>query len=102
MLEAPKNYQTIAAEKMLQRQSKIPKEWLLHKSYHGATNLMDVPLTCGIMNNVECNITSNFDATALLEKLKGGAFSAEQVTIAFCKRAAIAHQLVRILSAILL
>lgn len=97
MTEVLKDYQTISAEKRLQRQSKIPKEWLLPKSYHGATNFIDVPLTCGVLSDAECNITSNFDATALLEKLKSGEWSAEQVTVAFCKRAAIAHQLVRIL-----
>ena len=95
MSEVPKDYRSISAEKKLQRQSKIPKEWLLPESYHGATNFMDIPLICGILNDVERDITSNFDATALLEKLKGGEWSAEQVTVAFCKRAAIAHQLVR-------
>ena len=96
MSEVLKDYQTISAKKRLQRQSKIPKEWLLPEGHHGATNVMDVPLTCGLLSDVECDITSNFDATALLEKLKGGEWSAEQVTVAFCKRAAIAHQLVRI------
>jgi amidase len=91
-----KDYRTISAEKKLQRQSKIPREWLLSQNYHEAANFMDVPLTCGILSDLECNITSTFDATALLEKLKDGTLSAEQVTVAFCKRAAIAHQLVRI------
>jgi amidase len=92
-----KNYQTIAAEKKLQRQNKIPKEWIISDSYHGASNLMDVPITCGILSDVECEITSGHDATSLLEKLKNGLWSAEQVTVAFCKRAAIAHQLVRVI-----
>lgn len=94
MSEVRKDYQTISIQKRLQRQSKIPKEWILPKSYHGATNFMDVPSACGVLSDVECNITSNFDATALLEKVKGGEWSAEQVTIAFCKRATVAHQLV--------
>lgn len=90
-----RNYQIIAVEKQLRRQSKIPKEWLLHGSYHGVTNLMDVPATCGILSDLELHITSTHDATALLEKLRSGIWSAEQVTVAFCKRAAISHQLVR-------
>jgi amidase len=90
-----KDYQIISAEKKLQRQSKIPKEWLLpSEQYHGTTNFMEVPTTCGLLSPLECNITSEFDATALLEKLKDGVWSAEQVTVAFCKRAAIAQQLV--------
>lgn len=95
MLDSVKNYRQISAEKKLQRQSKIPKEWLIpSEKYHGATNLMQVPVTCGVMTDLECEITSNYDATALLEKLKEGIWSAEQLTIAFCKRAAIAQQLV--------
>ncbi|KAL1609874.1 hypothetical protein SLS60_001539 [Paraconiothyrium brasiliense] len=95
-----KTYQTIAAEKQRQRQSKIPKEWLLRESYHGVTNLMEVPLTCGVLSEGERRITSNHDATSLLEKLRSGSWSAEQVTIAFCKRAAIAHQLTNCLTEI--
>lgn len=95
MSKISKTYQTIAAEKLQERQSKIPKEWLLPSDQsHGATNVMQVPTTCGILSDIECQITSDFDATALLEKLKHGVWSAEQVTVAFCKRAAIAQQLV--------
>lgn len=91
-----KNYKTIAVEKQSERQSKIPKAWLLPSNqYHGATNVMEVPRTCGILSDIECQITSDFDATGLLEKLKDEVWSAEQVTVAFCKRAAIAQQLVR-------
>lgn len=56
---------------------------------------MDMPLISGILNETECEITSKYDATALLEKLKAGVWTVEEVTVAFCKRAAVAHQLVR-------
>jgi amidase len=95
MSSVTKNYQHIAAEKKLQQSSKILKDWLIPpETCQSATNVMSVPITCGILSDVECNITSDYDATALLEKLKAGVWSAEQVTIAFCKRAAIAQQLV--------
>jgi amidase len=55
---------------------------------------MEVPVTCGVLSEIECDITSNYDATALLEKLRVGFWTVEQVTVAFCKRAAIAQQLV--------
>lgn len=97
MSKVLKDYRIISAEKRSQRESRIPKQWLLSKSYHEATNFMDVPTTCGLLSDVDCHITSSFDATALLEKIYVGEWSAEQVTVAFCKRAAIAHQLVRIL-----
>lgn len=90
-----KDYQSLAAEKKLQRQNKIPKEWLLPlEKYHGVSSFMDVPASCEVLNDVEYKITSDYDATALLEQLRAGNWSAEQVTIAFCKRAAIAQQLV--------
>lgn len=89
-------YETISAEKRLQRQGKIPQQWLLQREkYQDATNLMDVPTTCGVLTNIESDITSNHDATDLLRRMADGTWSAEQVTVAFCKRAAIAQQLVR-------
>ncbi|CZR70247.1 probable fatty-acid amide hydrolase 1 [Phialocephala subalpina] len=101
MSEFANDYRTLAAEKKLQRQNKIPKEWLLSSDkYHGFSNFLDVPTTCGILNAVEYKITSDYDATALLEQLKAGIWSVEQVTIAFCKRAAIAQQLCNCLTEI--
>jgi amidase len=89
------DYRNISAEKRLQRSKKIPKEWLISpETYRDATNVFHVPVTCGVLSDIECKITSDHDATALLEKLNAGIWSAEQVTVAFCKRAAIAQQLV--------
>jgi len=89
------DYRAIAAEKRLQRSDRIPRDWLIDPElYRGTTNVLHVPATCGILDTIELDITSNHDATALLEKLKGGLWSAEQVTLAFCKRAAVAQQLV--------
>ena len=61
-----KNYQTIAAAKKAQQQSKIPAEWLLQVDrYNDLSNFMEVPTTCGILDHIECDITSSHDATAL-------------------------------------
>ncbi|KAF2720954.1 amidase [Polychaeton citri CBS 116435] len=95
------DYQTISSRKRLLRQSKIPQQWLLPpEDYHGVTNVMDIPMTCGIMSDVECDITSKLDATALLENMREGIWTAEEVTTAFCKRAAIAQQLTNCLTEI--
>lgn len=95
MTATAKDYRSIAAEKQRQRQNKIPKEWLIDtERYKDTTNLLQVPTSCGVLDDVECQITSDHDATALLEKIQGGVWSAEQVIVAFSKRAAIAHQLV--------
>ncbi|KAB5566472.1 putative fatty-acid amide hydrolase [Coniochaeta sp. 2T2.1] len=96
-----KNYQDIASEKKAQQLDKIPKDWRIPTdTYQNVTNVMDIPLTCGLLSDIELRITSDYDATALLEQLKAGVFSAEQVTVAFCKRAAIAHQLTNCLTEI--
>ncbi|CAM1505804.1 Fc.00g114410.m01.CDS01 [Cosmosporella sp. VM-42] len=96
-----KNYQVIAAEKKSQRWDKIPKDWRISSGrFENANSVMDIPLTCGLLNETESRITSDYDATALLEKLKAGVWSVEQVTIAFCKRAAIAQQLTNCLTEI--
>lgn len=51
-----------------------------------------MPRTCGILTKDELDITENYDAHGLLEKLAQGTFSSVQVTTAFAKRAAIAQQ----------
>ncbi|KAI1296209.1 putative fatty-acid amide hydrolase [Xylaria venustula] len=102
MSSKTKDYRIIASNKVARQKSKIPEAWLISPDTikQNATNFMDIPTTRGILSGVESDITSNYDATALLEKLRAGTFSAEQVTIAFCKRAAIAHQLVNCLTEI--
>ncbi len=95
MSSTPKDYRIIAAGKVSQQRSKIPEAWQISPdTIKDVTNFMEIPVTCGVLSDVECEITSNYDATALLAELKASTFSVEQVTVAFCKRAAIAHQLV--------
>ncbi|KAH8809239.1 amidase [Xylogone sp. PMI_703] len=95
------SWRQIADAKKLQQKSKIPTAWVIPQySCKGRKNLTDVPLTCGLLSDVERQITSDYDATDLLERIKGGIWSSEQVVTAFCKRAAIAHQLVNCLTEI--
>ncbi|KAI4596870.1 hypothetical protein KJ359_005215 [Pestalotiopsis sp. 9143b] len=102
MPSTTRNYQVIAAEKKAQQWDKILKDWRLSTNeFPDGANLMDVPTTCGVLSDIEIKITSDYDATALLEKLKAGVWSVEQVTLAFCKRAAIAHQLTNCLTEII-
>lgn len=92
-----KPYQVIAAQKKAQQWDSIPESWRISADRLPGpeiTNFMHIPVTCGVLDEAEIDITSNFDATALLEELREGRLSAEQVNVAFCKRAAIAHQLV--------
>lgn len=94
MASVVRDYRLIAAEKVAQRSSKIPQNWLISaESSKDATHLLNIPSSCGVLNEVEIEVTSEYDATALIEKLRAGDFTAEQVAVAFCKRAAIAQQL---------
>ncbi|KAL6820118.1 amidase signature domain-containing protein [Trichoderma sp. SZMC 28015] len=95
------DHRAIAHEKRLQRSQKIPIAWRLDDDKRQESiNPLDVPITCGILNDMEIDITSKYDATSLLMGIKIGTWSVEQVTTAFCKRAAIAHQMVNCLTEI--
>ncbi|KAK7987206.1 hypothetical protein PG988_002194, partial [Apiospora saccharicola] len=101
MASTPEDYKTIFAKKVAERSSKILKEWLVApKFFTDATNLLDIPSRCGVLSEVEIEITSKHDATDILGKLRAREFSAEQVAVAFCKRAAVAQQLVNCLTEI--
>ena len=85
---------------------KIPREWRLPEhllqNVHGNpnANVLDIPITCGILTQKEIDITEAPDATTLLQKLANGDLGAYEVTLAFCKRAAIAQQLLNCLTEI--
>ncbi|KAK4934807.1 hypothetical protein LTR10_024025 [Elasticomyces elasticus] len=92
--EPPASWQKIAQKAQLLRDSTIPREWLLGDPVSDdVRNVIKVPYTCGIMAETELALTDK-DATSLLELLKSGRVGSYDVTFAFCKRAAIAHQLV--------
>ncbi|CAF3570909.1 unnamed protein product [Rotaria socialis] len=60
-----------------------------------------VPVTCGILSELDLEITEIDDIDELSCRIANGIYSAVQVTEAYCKRAAIAHQLVNCLAEIL-
>jgi amidase len=88
-------WREISKQRLALRQAKIPIEWLL-KDIPGdhVLDVMDIPRKCGILSERELDITEKYDATSLVEKLAVGALSSVEVTKAFCKRAAVAQQLV--------
>lgn len=90
---------TIEAEKgrKILRDS-ITHEWLLPEEKlpsKDRLNVFGVADESGLLSDKELAITA-CDATALVQKLGAGEWTAEEVTIAFLKRATIGHQLVRI------
>jgi amidase len=93
-------WETIAAEYQKEAAAKIPHEWLLPANItelicpSSTQNVLDISRTCGLLSAKEIDITENYDAVTLSEHLASGKFSSLAVTTAFCKRAAIAQQLV--------
>ena len=76
----------------------IPPEWRISKDKLPSpeqSNVTNFPATCGILTEREAAITDSY-ATDIVKRIAAGEWKAEDVTWAFCKRAAIAHQLVRV------
>jgi amidase len=89
-----KTWKDIAAAQQAKRQNRIPKEWLLkNPPADDVYNVMDIPYTCGIMSPEELKITEK-DCVELLDLMANKKLKSYDVTLAFCKRAAIAQQLV--------
>ncbi|RDW74999.1 general amidase-like protein [Coleophoma cylindrospora] len=94
-------WQAIAARKQKQRQSRIPTEWMLASPPPPTvTNVLNVPRTCGILTTKELEITEQHDAVSLSSYIRSKKYTAEEVTVAFCKRAAVAQQVCNCLTEI--
>lgn len=90
-----KNWETEAAKGRKIRDDSINKEWLLPEDKlppQGRLNVLGIPEESGLLSAKEIAIT-NSDATGLVKQLGSGELSAEEVTVAFLKRATIGHQL---------
>ena len=91
-------WQRIAAAQRKAIMSKIPEEWLLsHDILAEAKGRKQIAgeFIERLLDPKTLNITS-LDNDELLESMSSGASSATEVISAFCKRAAYAHQLVRV------
>lgn len=93
----PDTYETmgweeVAADKKERIEKTIPEEWRI-KSKDVGNSVMDYPAKSGIMSQEELAVT-NSTAVDLVAKMAKGELKSVDVTRAFCKRAALAHQLV--------
>ena len=86
-------WEKIAADKKARIAARIPQEWRI-KSLPTEDSVMNFPKTSGIMSPEEIAITES-SATELVAQMAAGKITSVAVTTAFCKRAALAHQLVR-------
>jgi len=91
--EAP--WQLIARRKQQEQIDAIPKDWTLKtRPAADRNNVLAIPRECGILSSREIEITEKYDATALVQELAAKRLKSVDVVTAFCKRAAIAQQLV--------
>ncbi|KAF5008795.1 hypothetical protein FDECE_4950 [Fusarium decemcellulare] len=96
------SWEQLVAEKKQRLSNAIPPQWRLDQRFlddftkHGNGRLLslDPARRSGILNNLELEITEKYSATELVHKLARGDLKAVDVVTAFCKRAAIAQQLV--------
>lgn len=96
-------WQDIVADKKAEQLSRIPKEWHLELvgQSNTATDLRPLAWTSGLLSDRELEITSSHDATSLLAKIADRSYTSVEVVTAFCKRAAIAHQVANCLTEIM-
>ncbi|KAH7193681.1 amidase signature domain-containing protein [Fusarium flagelliforme] len=99
-LDTTPAWKDISAKKIEALNSSIPQEWRIPQDLLPPADQADVttwPEASGWFTNDELAITS-LTAAELLNKLVSGALKSEDVTRAFCKRAAAAHQLTNCLA----
>ncbi|KAM3479823.1 hypothetical protein MY5147_001503 [Beauveria neobassiana] len=98
------DWETRAAEKRQRLHDAIPEDWRLNSELlselktpleESDNNVLELGFCkrSGILSEKELDITESYNVSELLEALAGGKLTALEVTTAFCKRAAIAHQL---------
>lgn len=94
------DWAVLIAEKQSRRAALIPTEWRLEPkilnsvSETSPLSALDVLKSNNLLTEREVEITESYDAQELLQMLAAGTISSVEVTTAFCKRAAIAQQLV--------
>ena len=77
------------------QQDSIPSEWIIPSYPISAyPDIIDVPEICGLLTSRELLISETTDVDEILAKLRSAEWTAVETTLAFYKRAVIAHQLV--------
>jgi len=101
-MSALQTWEEKAEQKRISLYNLIPQEWRLSESIikNPPKNLTIIPSQCGILSKLDLEITEINDIEELAYRIAQGKYSAVQVTEAYCKRAAIAHQLVNCLAEI--
>ncbi|KAL2799689.1 amidase signature domain-containing protein [Aspergillus keveii] len=107
-------YSATAQRKQTQLWERIPQEWRLSPSQippgmhspaesvnnvqYDRVNVLGIPRSCGLLSAKELEITESWGVKGLLGQIHSQKLTSEEVIGAFCKRAAIAHQITRCLT----
>jgi amidase len=85
-------WESLASDKRSRIASSIPPEWRIPATSLPQTDsVIDFPKTSTLLSAKELEITAS-SAVDLVAQLAKGALTSVEVTIAFCKRAALAQQ----------
>ena len=98
IVEAVPRWQAVADRRRNEIQSALPVEYIIPQHFLQGINRSQLVRTSRLLSSRELSIVS-LTATKLLEAIHAQKFSALEVTRAFCKSAAIAHQAVCFLNA---
>ncbi|TGO40575.1 hypothetical protein BHYA_0035g00490 [Botrytis hyacinthi] len=84
-------WQAITTRRQQEILSSIPSEWILPADLLQSKRPLGLVKTCGLLNEREIQIVYS-TAVDLLEKMRTREYTAVEVTTAFCKASAVAHQ----------
>ena len=97
MASTRESWQDVAAAKRANILATIPSKWLIPKHLMPSDDVLDVttfPGSSGFFTKEELEITAA-SASEIVAQISSKVWTAEAVTLAFCKAASVAHQLVR-------
>lgn len=91
-----RTWEATVADKRSRLEKTIPLEWKIdtHATEGSQSSALDIINKSDLLSASELEIV-NSTAVGLTGKLSNGQLKSVDVTLAFCKRAALAHQLVR-------
>jgi amidase len=96
MADTNQSWEEIAAATRASLLASIPPDWLIPKDLSPSEDVLDVTdirKTSGLLTGKEIDIT-DAGAVEIVTRISEGVWRAEEVTLAFCKAAAVAHQVV--------
>jgi amidase len=96
MVSSKESWQDVAAAKRAATLASIPSEWIIPSQMMPANDVLDVttfPVSSGFFTKEELKIMAA-SASEIVRQISMKMWTAEIVTSAFCKAAAVAHQLV--------